>query len=157
MHGADGACFHQSTHARARAMPATDATRHSRNPTRNSVGRPNASNGATGMAPQHRPAIRIRGAERRHLRALELVRIGIPRGGSGSSRDREQDQRRRADPRGPPPPPPPHPLRCPGATRSPRRRSLPRERRRRRKRPQCGERQWPPLPGHRAARRGIWG
>lgn len=86
---------------------------------------------ATGMAPQHRPAIRIRGVERRHLRALELVGIGIPRGGSGRSRDREQDQRRRADPRGPPPPPPAHPLRRPQPTRSPRRRSLPRERRRR--------------------------
>jgi hypothetical protein len=46
-------------------------------------------------------------AERRHLRALEVVGIGIPRGGSCSSRDGEQGQRRHADPRGTPPTPRP--------------------------------------------------
>ena len=46
---------------------------------------------------------------REHLRAHELVGIGIPRGDSRGCRNREQHQRQRADPRGPPPPP--HPLR----------------------------------------------
>jgi hypothetical protein len=82
---------------------------------------------ATGMAPQHRSDRRRRGAEQRHLRALEVVEIGIPRGGSCGNRDGEQGQRRNADPRGTTPAP--HPLRSPRATRSPRPRSLPRERR----------------------------
>jgi hypothetical protein len=47
-------------------------------------------------------------AERRHLRALKVVGIGIPRGGSCGSRDGEQGHRRHADPRGTPPTP--HPL-----------------------------------------------
>jgi hypothetical protein len=126
MHGPDGACFHQSTHARA--MLAEDTTRVIQREVRFE-----APTQPTGMPPQHRSDRRRRGAERRHLRALEVVGIGIPRGGSCSSRDGEQGQRRHADPRGTPPPP--HPLRSPRATRSPRPRSLPRERRRRRKRP----------------------
>ena len=103
MHGRDGACFHQSTHGQCALQTQRDIRAIQREirfdvPRQKQRG---SGNGAT--APTSHTDTRSRAEV--HLRALELVGIRIPRGGSGGSRDREQDQRRRADPRGPPPAP----------------------------------------------------